>query len=193
MPKAEYRSSIRSKKLIKRAFAKLIREKNISKITVSDIIREADISRGTFYAHYADVAAVAEQIECEELQRFISFVDEFGLDNACENSKDFIKLVCEYLSRDIEYYRTLTQSNILNNFLWRLVNIYYEKILARITENKNGAAKDEADLYLLFIAAGAKATLVSWLNGEIKGSPDEIAERLGKLLGLCQQYFGKQS
>lgn len=69
MAKAEYRSSIRSKNLIKKALAKLLNEKDLSKITVSDIIREADISRGTFYAHFPDVAGVVEQIERRSLRR----------------------------------------------------------------------------------------------------------------------------
>ena len=77
MPKAEYRSSIRSKNLIKKAVAKLIHEKALQKITVSDIIREADISRGTFYAHFADVSSVIEQIESEEMHNLMEYVDKF--------------------------------------------------------------------------------------------------------------------
>lgn len=188
VPKAEYRSSIRSKNLIKKALAKLIHEKDISKITVSDIIREADISRGTFYAHYADVNGVIEQIECEELQNLINFVDDFGFENISNDTKTFIKLICEYLSRDMEYYRMLVQSNIINNFIWRLVNIYYEKLLSVLIESGK-CSKNDADLYLLYIASGAKAVVVGWLNGEIKGSPDEVSDRLGKIIDSCKAFF----
>ena len=78
MAKAEYRSSIRSKNSIKKAVAKLIHEKDIRKITVSDIIREADISRGTFYAHFADVSGVINQIECEEIRNLMEYIERFG-------------------------------------------------------------------------------------------------------------------
>lgn len=44
--KAEYRSAIRSRKLIKTAFMELAAEKEISKITVKDIADRADINRG---------------------------------------------------------------------------------------------------------------------------------------------------
>ena len=80
MAKAEYRSSIRSKNLIKKALAKLLHEKDLSKITVSDIIRESDISRGTFYAHFPDVAGVVEQIEKEELEKVMALFDGYDLE-----------------------------------------------------------------------------------------------------------------
>lgn len=189
MPKAEYRSSIRSKNLIKKAVAKLIHEKDIQKITVSDIIREADISRGTFYAHFADVSSVIEQIESEEIHNLIEYVERFGFENISTQTERFIELLCEYLSRDIEYYRMLTQSNILNNFIWRLVDVYYEKLLNAITSFRSTANKDEVNLYLIYITSGAKTIILSWLNGEIKGTPSEIAKSLSKLIELNQKYF----
>lgn len=192
MPKAEYRSSIRSKNLIKKALAKLIHEKDIAKITVSDIIREADISRGTFYAHYADVNAVINQIESEELKNLIDFVDKFGFENITTNISDFITLICEYLNRDMEYYRMLTQSNILNNFIWRLINVYYEKLHSEVVATVDNADSDEINLYLIYITSGAKTVILSWLNGEIKGTPEQVGERIGKLVALNQQYFINQ-
>ena len=189
MPKAEYRSSIRSKNLIKKAVAKLIHEKDIRKITVSDIIREADISRGTFYAHFADVSSVVEQIESEEIKNLMEYVDRFGFENISTDTERFIELICEYLSRDMEYYRMLTQSNILNNFIWRLVDVYYEKLFNAIMFAKNAENKDEVSTYLIYITSGAKTVMLSWLNGEIKATPSQIAKSLAKLIQLNQKYY----
>lgn len=189
MAKAEYRSSIRSKNLIKKAVAKLIHEKDMAKITVSDIIREADISRGTFYAHFSDVNAVIGQIESEEFKNLMDYVDRFGFDNITTNISEFITRICEYLNRDKEYYRMLTQSNILNNFIWRLLNAYYERLLERVISTVNAEDKEEASLYLVYITSGAKTAILSWLNDEIKGTPEQIGERLGKLVALSQKYY----
>lgn len=191
MAKAEYRSSIRSKNLIKKALAKLIHEKEINKITVSDIIREADISRGTFYAHYSDVPAVVEQIESEEMKNLIDFVERFGLENLVTKVESFIESICVYLSRDVEYYRMIAQSNILNNFIWRLVNVYYESLLDYTMNRLKAKDRDEAELYIIYITSGAKTIILGWLNGEVKGTPEEIAKRLGKLIKLNQQYYLK--
>ena len=189
MAKAEYRSSIRSKNLIKKAVAKLIHEKEISKITVSDIIREADISRGTFYAHYSDVSSVLEQIESEELKNLMEYVERFGLENIIDNITVLIEQICEYLGRDKEYYRMLAQSNVLNNFLWRLVEVYYDKLLDIVYAQQKVQNKDEANTYLLYVTSGAKTAVLSWLNGNIQSGPKEIAETIGKLVKLNMQFY----
>lgn len=188
MAKAEYRSSIRSKNLIKKAVAKLIHEKEISKITVSDIIREADISRGTFYAHYSDVGSVLSQIENEELQHLIEFIEQFGIENIADNTAEMIERICEYLNKDIEYYRMLTQSNMLNNFLYRLVEVYYDKLLEMAIKTRKFNNKDEANTYLVYVTSGAKAAILSWLNGILNITPKEIAAITGKLINLNIQY-----
>ncbi len=191
MAKAEYRSSIRSKNLIKKALAKLIHEKELAKITVSDIIREADISRGTFYAHFSDVNSVVTQIESEEMKNLMDFVDRYGFENVCTNPQTFVTLMCEYMQRDIEYYRMLAQSNILNNFIWRLVYVYYEHLLDKVLSTHSETDRNEAEIYLIYITSGAKTTILSWLNGEIKGTPEQIGERLGKLITISQKYYAK--
>lgn len=189
MAKAEYRSSIRSKNLIKKAVAKLIHEKEISKITVSDIIREADISRGTFYAHYSDVGSVLLQIENEEVQRLIEFIDRFGMENIASNITELIEKICEYLNKDIEYYKMLTQSNVLNNFLYRLVEVYYDKLLEMAIRTNKFKTKDEANTYLIYVTSGAKSAILGWLNGHLNGTPKEIAAITGKLINLNLQYL----
>lgn len=189
MAKAEYRSSIRSKNLIKKAVAKLIHEKELGKITVSDIIREADISRGTFYAHFSDVDAVISQIESEEFENLRKFVDNFGFENITQNISEFIMRICEYLERDKEYYKMLTQSNIINNFIWRLVNAYYERLFEGVIASAEELDNDDASTYLIYVTSGAKTVILSWLNDEIEATPEQMGERLGKLINLSQQYF----
>ncbi len=190
MAKAEYRSAIRSKTLIKKALATLMHEKELNKITVSDIIREADISRGTFYAHYPDIHSVLEQIETEELKKLIALVNKARQEGSgINNSTDFLKIVCNYLYADFEYYRMLLQTSFLNNFFNRLVEVYYEDTLAAVLEKDRTKDVSEAILYLTFTTAGSKQVVLNWLQGKITGTPEEIAARLAKLLELCNRYY----
>ena len=46
--RAEYRSAIRSRRMIREAYTVLLKEKDLSKITVTDIVNRADINRATF-------------------------------------------------------------------------------------------------------------------------------------------------
>lgn len=189
MPKAEYRSSIRSKNLIKKSLAKLLHEKEIGKITVSDIIREADISRGTFYAHYSDINAVMEQIISEELERFTSLLSGLDVDPDTSEIDRIIKAACEYMSADIDYYRMLSQSNLLDNFVARIINLYYDKLFDSIHVKHPQYNRNEIDIYLLYITSGLKNVLLSWLSGDIDGSPAEISEKLSKLIDLSRDYL----
>lgn len=190
MAKAEYRSAIRSKSLIKKALATLMHEKDINKITVSDIIREADISRGTFYAHYPDIYSVIEQIETEELKKLMSLVNKSKEENSKSNNPtDFLKAICKYLYSDFDYYRMLLQSSFLNNFLNRLIEVYYEDTIEALLEKDTSKDVSEAVLYLTYTTAGAKQVIVSWLQGKINGTPEDVASRLARLIELCNDYY----
>lgn len=190
MAKAEYRSAIRSKSLIKKALAKLMHEKDLNKITVSDIIREADISRGTFYAHYPDIYSVLEQIETEELKKMINLVNKSREENSSiHDSTEFLTVICKYLYEDFDYYKMLLQSSFLNNFLNRLIEVYYESTVASLLEKDPTKDLSEAVLYLTFTTAGAKQVFVGWLQGKINGSPEDIGARLAQLIELCNKYY----
>ena len=125
------------------------------------------------------------------MKNLLDFVERYGFENICLNTGDFISSICEYMARDMEYYRMLTQSNILNNFIWRLVNVYYEKLVDRVLIIRPDINRTDAEVYIIYITSGAKTAILSWLNGEIKCSPEEIGERLGKLIMLSQTYIEK--
>lgn len=188
MAKAEYRSSIRSKNLIKKALVKLMHDKDLAKITVSDIIREADISRGTFYAHFTDINSVIEQIENEEVKKLLAFVDTFKGAELKNPTTVFLRTLCDYLSQDMEYYRMFTQTNILHNFLHRLINIFYEETVQKIIEKDSLITQVDADVYLTYTSAGASMVIIAWLNGDIKGTPKEVADRLAKLVDNSKTF-----
>ncbi len=190
MAKAEYRSSIRSKNLIKKAVAKLMHEKEISKITVSDVIREADISRGTFYAHYPDIHSVIEQIETEEVKKLVTLVNRSREgDIEVKDTKDFLSIICNHIYDDFDYYRMLMQSCFLNNYLCRIIDIYYEETLSMLMSIDESNDEAKVKTYLTFVTAGAKETIVAWLDGRIDCSHDAIASRIANLINLTYEFI----
>ncbi|MBR2869200.1 MAG: TetR/AcrR family transcriptional regulator C-terminal domain-containing protein [Clostridia bacterium] len=191
MAKAEYRSSIRSKTLIKKAVAKLIHEKDISKITVSDVIREADISRGTFYAHYPDIHSVIDQIETEEVRKLVNLVSMVKEKNSdIKDTTSFLSIICNHLYSDFEYYKMLMHSSFVENFLSRIISIYYEETLSKLLKLDGSDDSTKADIYLTFTTNGAKEVFVAWLQGRLVCTPDEIASNLANLLELCHKIYG---
>ena len=190
MAKAEYRSSIRSKNLIKKAVAKLIHEKELSKITVSDVIREADISRGTFYAHFPDIQSVVEQIETEEVKKLVNLVNLTQTEkSSVDSTKAFLSAVFNHLYNDFEYYGNLIQSCFLNNYLNRIVDIYYSQTFSKLLEKDKTKNENSANIYLTFTTYGVKEVIIAWLQGRIDCSPNELAEKISTLLELCNGFY----
>ena len=90
--KKEYRSAIRSRKLIRQAFMELLKEKTFEKITVTDIVNRADINRSTFYAHYPDVMGLLDEIQEEIISFFEQYLRKV-------NFSDLLEKVCLELLR----------------------------------------------------------------------------------------------
>lgn len=190
MAKAEYKSAVRSRTLIKRAFAKLIHEKDISKITVTDIIQEAEISRATFYAHYPDVHSLLEQIMNEEISAIAANFENQKAIQSLEDPTSFFRQMCRYIERDMDYYRMLILSRHLSdNFVARFIDIFAEDLINVLTDLPFFHTKDEAVSYLTYVSAGAKNVLYLWVAGDIKLSADEISDFLGNMMNSTSLIF----
>lgn len=181
--RAEYRSSRRSKNMIKKAFAKLLHEKDISKITVTDIIKEAEISRGTFYAHYPDVYGLFEQIENEEMTKLMTFIHELGFESISDDPTKLIKEVFYYINNDLEYYKLLFLSKNADRFLIRIKDFLTDQILSNeMIALYHASSTGEASIYISFFTAAVASVFIDWLKGNITVSIDELTDILSRIV-----------
>ena len=105
--KAEYRSSLRSKALIRNALVSLLQEKPFEKITITDIVRKADINRGTFYAHYRDTTEVLEKIRKDVISDISDIFSVMSADMIINNPRQFFTLISDWLMENEDYYKKL--------------------------------------------------------------------------------------
>lgn len=99
-------SSRKTRKLIRATFAEMLSEKGtIDKITVTELVKRANINRGTFYTHYDDVYAVAEDFETEILEQF----DAASADIADIDA--FVESFFAFIKENELYYKMLCRSN----------------------------------------------------------------------------------
>jgi AcrR family transcriptional regulator len=68
----EDRRSLRTKRLLREAFAQLIAERGLDGFSVGDLADRADINRGTFYAHYRDMPDLLHLFEEEIIDSLAS-------------------------------------------------------------------------------------------------------------------------
>lgn len=180
--KAEYKSALRSRKLIRQALVDLLKEKRLEKITVTDVIKRADINRGTFYAHYQDTRAVIEQIENEVIEQLLEFLGEHRYKNFLQTPLPFLSSVSKYLEEDLEFYRILMNSNGAELFLIKLKNIFVKHIEmdANIPEE---IKRSPAFLIRVHFVAGGLVNLYQvWFRGELDMSPFEISLEASKII-----------
>lgn len=187
--KAEYRSAIRSRKLIMQAFIKLMQEKNLEKITVTDVITLADINRGTFYAHYQDIRAVIEQIENDIIEKMIGVLSEFQYKNFFQNPLPLLLKIARYLEEDLEFYRILINSNGANAFLIKLKNIFVSYM-----ENNSDAPEEvkktsEFHVRTNFFAGGVINLYQLWFRGDLDLTLNDLSLEISKIISASPLHF----
>ena len=100
----QYRSALRSRRLIREAFLELLDEKEFSKITVTDIVNRADLNRSTFYAHYPDVNGVVEEIQDEILSRNMDLIKQMKYRNILKDPMPYLNGISDTLEENIYLY-----------------------------------------------------------------------------------------
>lgn len=120
-------SSIKTRELIKKAFAELINEKKeLNKITVTELVKRIDITRSTFYTHYDDIYDVANDYQLETIELLIS--DDNVLLTE-EDIIDYFEDVFACLKKNEQTYKMLLSSDDCASFLEKLKKMSSQKIL----------------------------------------------------------------
>ena len=176
----EYRSSLRSKKLIRRAMIELLAEKDISKITVVDIVQRADLSRNTFYAHYQDVFAVVEELEDE----FLSGMNEY-LDKAIQNREfteplSLLQKFQRFVENNVETNRLLLANQNAVAFCEKIKRVF----IARVMENLSTTEIKDTEGFLIFlecVTGGFVSLYQKSLKNETTLTLDDITREINQI------------
>lgn len=175
MAKAEYRSAVRSRRLINQALAELIREKPVDKITVTDIVKRADINRGTFYAHYADVPDVLEH-QVEDACRLLRQALDEHLAHGPYDPAVVLRQIQKAQEGELSFFTALLASSLSPSVTRRLRDIFVDYM----TEHAPAERKqDEQFLFMLRFAAGGVSTLYcDWASGNLSQPLPELTDQL---------------
>ena len=181
MAKAEYRSAVRSRKLINAALADLLQEKTLDKITVTDVVKRAEINRGTFYAHYADIPDVLQHL----IQNTFSVIrkplsEENQSLEAVPHS--LLTQVQNLLEEDLPFYQKLMSSGAAGTLHDQLVEIAVDYLLERKDLFFPGS-QEEYELSIRFCAGGLSNLYRDWFAGKLPCTLDELTQKGEELLG----------
>lgn len=178
------RRVIRTKRLIREAFAELIEENGLESITVCNLTDRADINRGTFYAHYKDKADLLEQTENEILDAITEIqataqslnIEDMLLAYHNDEPMPFAVALYRYIRENGNFIRALIGPKGDPAFQPRL-----QEIVARNVVEYMLAPKYQTNMspltkyYVSYYTSAQLGVIKEWLDGGMKESPEEMA------------------
>lgn len=189
--KAEYRSAKRSRRMIREAFLELVKEKDINKITVTDIVKKADLNRSTFYAHYADVRAILEEIENEVIDKMLEILKKFEFKNFFNNPTPLLLEVSRFIERNQEIYKILLNAPGSEIFLKKLKHVFAQYMLSDTDIPEYLKDSKMVNLRISYFAGGLIHMYSEWFDGNLDCSLNDISLEVSKLLSLeAKELFG---
>ena len=176
--KKEYRSAIRSRKMIRQAFFELLKEKSFEKITVTDIVKRADVNRSTFYAHYPDVLGVVEEIQNEILEYFQTSMETLDFKDGHINPMPHLQHIVKLVEENNELYRLLMTSAMGTKQMDKLKYILINRTIETLQVPEELISKSDLEFSIRFFMGGIIDVYTQWLNGEIHCSLEELNDQL---------------
>lgn len=186
MAKAEYRSSLRSKKLITDALVELLDEKTLDKITITDIVKKANINRGTFYAHYTSVSDVVTVI-FESAFEIIKTSIHYMQDDVNWDMNVMLKELQSVMEKDITFYQKIFSSDINMKVYEEIINTLMSYVFEHENEISNISHADFI-FYTSFYSGGIIKLYRDWFSGTLPMSFDELTERATTLLNDMKKH-----
>lgn len=179
MARAEYRSALRSRTLIRNALLALMRDKSFDKITITEVARKANVNRGTFYAHYRNLSEVLESIQDDVTAQLGALFSQFDTSRLYYECERMLNAGVEFIKKDPDYYRMLLSidnNNVLS--LWKNNVISYlesSSFLQGGPVRKSNALR----LAIRFCVSGSIDCFIDSLTGKngipLEALPKELA------------------
>ena len=178
----EYRSSIRSRRMIREAFLELLEEKEFVKITVTDIVNRADLNRSTFYAHYPDVYGVVEEIQDEIISRNMELVKQMKYRNILKDPMPYLNSICDTLEENIRLFTKMGHTAHVHLHLDKYRKMMADDIMchSEIPEEIRNAPFFEIRIH--FFVGGIMNTYQQWAEGKLKSTLTEISQEIASLI-----------
>lgn len=180
--KKEYRSAVRSRRFIRQAFMEMLREKSFEKITVTDIVNRADINRSTFYAHYADVRALMDEIQNEFVERALSVVKEMDFLELIHSPVPFLQKLIEIANENRDLYTIIGKTMLTMSQMEKIKVILVEKALSLPEIPEEIRSQRNFRIRLHFFVGGIINVYQQYLTGNLDVTSEEIIEEISILI-----------
>ena len=191
--RAEYRSAIRSRRLIREAFLSILQERGISKMTVTEIVKRADINRATFYAHFPDVQGIIDEMENEVIGKVFDLLKPEDHGNFLDDLPTLFVNINSYINENIDSFRILVKVNESFTFIEKMKKILVDFMMEYEAIPETVRSGEQYHLSCIYFVGGVMSLYKSWLLGEVDCSLEMIADQCEPMLSIfTSAYLDKQ-
>ncbi|MFD0897426.1 TetR/AcrR family transcriptional regulator [Loigolactobacillus binensis] len=175
------RRVVKTKQIIRKAFADLLVTKPIDEITITDIANGANINRKTFYNHYSGVYQLLDEIEQEIVTAFAADLAEFDFDQYLTNPTVIFKKIQAIVDQNYGFYKNLFARSGDTNLLSKIATVLSAKAVS-FFENKQ--PNDHAKIRVIadYTIFGMMAVYQGWFNSDYQLNIDELDQLLNQIL-----------
>ena len=174
----EYRSAVRSRRMIRSAFLEMLREKPYEKITVTDIVNRADINRSTFYAHYPDVRGLVEEIVGEIINHSVEMARELDIQDFIADPLPYLQDLNSYGLENAELYKLLSLSDFALRQMDQVKLTLSERLSSAVEIPEHIRNSVDFQIQMNFFLGGIFNIYALWLQGLLACSMDDIARQM---------------
>lgn len=171
----------RTKKRLKESLTQLLSQKSIKDISVKELTDLADINRCTFYLHYQDIFDMINSVETEMLEEFSNI-----LNNRPEDEKTMpipiLTDVFNFFAKNAQLCRILLGENGDMAFMDKVKQLVRDKCFYEWMSFYSEKNAENFEYYYSFIVSGCLGVFMTWLDGGMKQSPEQMAVLTGQLV-----------
>lgn len=164
-----------TKKRFREALMGLLEKKPLRSITVKELCLRAGLNRGTFYAHYTDVAELMEQIEAEMEEDFRRAVEPLLSSAETMMPSNVTKKVFECIEANADLCKVTIGPHGDKEFARRLIRSskeYWDKSCQSFFPD---AEPWKNEVYHTFIIGGCSALMERWISEGMVESSEKLA------------------
>ena len=176
----------KTKRALRDGLAELLTEKCIQKISVRELTDKVDIHRSTFYVNYTDIYDLYNQIENSMIQE----ISDIFLENHTVDSKEFFKILFNYISENRQVCRMFLGKNVSSTLYNRLTDLLKDTYLGCLRNDYGFTGTDEdLEYYIHFYISGSLAVIGKWADSNFGYSTEKIMMMFTDINNNLDIYF----
>ncbi len=177
----------RSRAAIRTALYELVCEKPYAQISVTELAERAGLNRKTFYAHYASLDDVVDELEEEFAENLHRILEESDFYDTGRLPQDVMHCVEHAVRENYELLQCMSGSNGFD-VIRRRVEHATRGVIAKKLEQYPAIVPADREYLAQFLAAGVVSMFVYWLRGDAERPINEVAKLADQAI-----YYGLAS